>query len=409
VRTAISRSARATTSLTRGLSTAAPAAFGIFPALAAWTACAIFAGLPWLPEMVRPLRELAGMERRRVSRVTGHEIPAPYRPAEGSWPQRARTILGDPATWRDLAWMLADGIPGVVAAVLAVALWPAVVYSLSLPLWWWAAPPGATSAFVTLTSWPQALTLPFAQAAVQAAALWWLVPRLAQWQLQLAERLLRPASRAQLAQRVRQLTETRAGALEAHAAELRRIERDLHDGTQAHLVSIAVRLGLAERSFAAQPQTALTLLHEAQDGVEDVLGHLRSVIRGIYPPILADRGLAGAVAALASGQPIPVAVRISGDLPRLPAAVEAAAYYITAEALTNVTKHSGATGAEVSVRRRGPSLLIMVKDNGRGGADPAHGSGLGGIRHRVAALDGRTRIHSPAGHGTTIEVELPCE
>ena len=407
--TAISRSARATMLLVRGLITAGPAALGIFPALFAWLACATFVGLPWLPSMVRPLRELAGMERRRASRVTGREILPPYRPAEGSWPQRARAILGDPATWRDLTWMLADGFPGVLAATLAVALWPAIVFSLSLPLWWWAVPRGSTSAFVPLNSWPRALTLPFVQAAVEAAVLWWLVPRLARWQLQAAETLLRSARRAQLAQRVRQLTESRAGALEAHAAELRRIERDLHDGTQAHLISIAVRLGLAERSFADEPQTALKLLHDARDGVEDVLGHLRTVIRNIYPPILADRGLAGAVAALAGGQRIPVAMRIPGDLPRLPAAVEAAAYYVTAEALTNVAKHSGATRAEVSVHRHGPNLLIMVRDNGAGGADPATGTGLLGIRRRVAALDGSTRIHSPAGHGTTIEVELPCE
>jgi signal transduction histidine kinase len=265
------------------------------------------------------------------------------------------------------------------------------------------------AAFVPLTSWPEALTLPFAEAALYAAILWWLVPRLASGQLRLAARLLGPADRAELAQRVQQLTESRAGALEAHAAELRRIERDLHDGTQAHLVSVAVRLGLAERSFAAEPETALKLLHEARDGVEDVLGHLRTVIRGIYPPILADRGLAGAVAGLAGGQRIPVIVEIPPGLPRLPAAVEAAAYYITAEALTNVAKHSGATRATVCIARDGPALRIVVEDNGSGGADPGRGTGLPGIRRRVAALDGTARIRSPAGRGTTIEVELPCD
>jgi signal transduction histidine kinase len=409
VRTAIARSARATGLLVSGAGPAASALLGLVGAVGASVACMVLAGLPWLPQMVRPLRALADAERRRVSQVTGWEIAVPYRPASGSWRQRARTVAGDPATRRDLAWMLVDGLCGVPAATLAVLLWPSIVILLSMPLWWWAAPRGSVAAIVSLTSWPEALTLPLAEAAAYAAVLWWLVPRLAGWQLRLAGKLLGPAGHTELAQRVQQLTESRAGALEAHAAELRRIERDLHDGTQAHLVSVAVRLGLAERSFATEPESALKLLHEAMDGVEDVLGHLRSVIRGIYPPILADRGLAGAVAGLAGGQRIPVTVQIPPDLPRLPAAVEAAAYYITAEALTNVAKHSGATRATVCIGRHGPALRVVVEDNGNGGADPGRGTGLPGIRRRVAALDGTTRVHSPAGHGTTVEVELPCD
>jgi signal transduction histidine kinase len=408
VRTAISRSARATGLLVSGAGIAAPAVLGLLAALVAVVACATVAALPLLPDMVRPLRALAGAERRRAGQVTGWEIPAPYRPAGGSRRQRARAVLRDPATWRDLAWLLVDGLCGVPAATLAVLLWPIIVILLSMPLWWWAAPRGTVSVFATLTSWPEAIALPLAEAAVYAVLLWWLVPRLAGWQLRLAEKLLGPAGGGGLAQRVRQLTESRAGALEAHAAELRRIERDLHDGTQAHLVSVAVRLGLAERSFTTQPQDALRLLHEARDGVEDVLSHLRSVIRGVYPPILADRGLAGAVAGLAGGQSIPVAVQVPRDLPRLPAAVEAAAYYVAAEALTNVARHSGATRATVSIDCDEAALRVVIGDNGKGGADPGGGSGLPGIRRRVAALDGTTRIDSPAGHGTTIEVELPC-
>jgi signal transduction histidine kinase len=409
MRAVIARSARATSLLVSGMVTGAAATLGLAAAIAIAAACLALVGLPWLPELVRPLRAIAGAERRRVSRVTGWQLPEPYRPADGSPRQRVRGILVDPATWRDLAWMLADGCLGVVAAVFAVLLWPAILATLSLPLWWWAAPRGTVAAFVTLTNWPQALTLPFAQAALYAACLGWLIPRAARWQLRVAQVLLQPTGQDQLAQRVRELTESRAGALEAHAAELRRIERDLHDGTQAHLVSVAVRLGLAERDFATRPEAALKLVREARDGVEDVLAQLRGVIRSIYPPILADRGLAGAVTALASGQRIAVTVQASGDLPRLAAAVEGAAYYVTAEALTNVAKHSGATHATVSIAKRGFTLRITVQDNGAGGADDASGSGLAGIRRRVAALDGTTRIHSPVGAGTTIEVELPCE
>ena len=132
------------------------------------------------------------------------------------------------------------------------------------------------------------------------------------------------------------------------------------------------------------------------------------MIRGSYPPILADRGLGGAVHALASGQRVPVSVRIQEDLPRPPAPIEAAAYFVVAEGLTNVTKHSAARHAEVSIERRGADLRVLVRDDGRGGADSGGGTGLAGIRRRVAALDGTATIESPVDGGTTIEVLLPC-
>lgn len=410
----IARSARATSLLASGAITACGAVAGLLFALVIVAACLTLVGLPWLPELVRPLRAIASAERRRVARATGWRIAEPYRITDAAVPggsrhRKVRAVATDPATWRDLAWMLADGCLGLAAAILAVVLWPAILIAASIPLWWWAAPRGSVAAFITLTNWPQALTLPLAQAALYTSILCWLIPLAARWQLGLAHRLLRPTGQGQLAERVRELTESRAGALEAHAAELRRIERDLHDGTQAHLVSVAVRLGLAERDFGTEPDSALGLLRDARKGVEDVLAQLRGVIRSIYPPILADRGLVGAVTALASGQPVPVTVDASGDLPRLAAAVEAAAYYVTAEALTNVAKHSGATQAAVSIAKRGFTLRITIQDNGSGGASDTGGSGLAGIRRRVAALDGTTRVHSPAGAGTTIEVELPCE
>jgi signal transduction histidine kinase len=286
-------------------------------------------------------------------------------------------------------------------------IWPTVLFTVTMPAWWWLFPRGTVSAFIPLNTWTQALTLPFAQALLEIVVLLWLVPLLARFQLWLAESLL-GRDRAELAERVEQLTESRTEALEAHGQELRRIERDLHDGVQAHLVSIAVRLGLAERAFTGQPDTALKLLQDARGGIEDTLGQLRGVIRGIYPPILSDRGLGGAVHALAGGQRVAVAVHMPADLPRAPAAVEAAAYFVVAESLTNVSKHSSADHVDLTIARDGTTLRIMVRDNGDGGADPAAGSGLVGIQRRVAALDGRTSIASPTGAGTTIEVELPC-
>ncbi|MFC5746757.1 sensor histidine kinase [Actinomadura rugatobispora] len=407
MRQALRRSGDATRYLAAGLRTALPALAGMAALPVVLFLSVTLIALPWLPDALRPVRTLARAERRRAGKALGREIPEPYEPTRGTGLVQSLRLLRSSATWRDLAWMPLHGVTGLVMAVLAIFMWPAVLYSLSQPLWWWAAPEGSQSAFIVLDSWPKALTMPFVQAAVEIAILVWGVPRLARGQARLAELLLRPTRRSSLTERIEELAETRAEALEAHGAELRRIERDLHDGTQAQLVAVALRLGLADRRFDADPDAARTLFLEARDGVEEALTQLRTVIRAIYPPILSDRGLPGAIRALAAGQHIPVHLDVP-DPGRAPAAVEAAAYFVVAEALTNIAKHSGAGRAEVSLRRTAGSLRVLVRDDGKGGADPAAGSGLAGIRRRVAALDGTTRLDSPAGRGTTLEVELPC-
>ncbi|MFC9977090.1 sensor histidine kinase [Spirillospora sp. NPDC127200] len=391
-----------------GLRTALPALLGLCLLPVAILLSLTVVVLPWLPQLVRPMRALANAERRRAGRLLGREIPEPYPRLRGGAVEQALALLRSPTTWRDAVWMCLHGITGLFAGVLVITLVPSILFTLSMPLWWWAAPPGSQSAFVPLHTWGQALTLPFLQAGVNLTALLLLVPRFPYWQARLADALLRPTRRVSLSERVERLTETRAGALEAHGAELRRIERDLHDGTQAQLVAAALRLGLADRRFDADPEASRELFLEAREGIEDALTQLRGVIRGIYPPILSDRGLGGAVRALAAAQPIPVALDLPADRMRAPAAVEAAAYFVVAEALTNVAKHSGASRAEVSVRREGDRLVVAVRDDGRGGADPARGTGLAGIRRRVAAMDGTTGVDSPAGRGTTLRVELPC-
>ncbi|GAB2662026.1 sensor histidine kinase [Saccharopolyspora gloriosae] len=400
--TAITRSGRATAVLLDGLRTALPAAFG------ATLVPLLLLLLPLAPEVVRPVRALADLERERVGRVLGHRIPAPYQVPRGGWWRRFRIVARDPATWRDLVWLVSYGALSGLVAVFVIALPPAVGYSLTMPAWWWLLPPGAVTAFVEVRSWPQALTLPFLQAACYAALYLWGLPPAVRGLTLLSGSLLRPTDRARLAARVERLTETRTDAVESHGAELRRIERDLHDGVQAQLVAVSVRLGLAERAFTADPDAARAMLREAREGIEDSLGGLRGLIRGIYPPILADRGLGGAVHALADGRSIPVAVRLPEVLARPPAPVEAAAYFVVAESLTNMTKHSTARHAEVTIDEDGDSLRVVIRDDGRGGADPDGGTGLLGIRRRVAALDGTARIDSPAGGGTTIEVRLPC-
>ncbi|MFC5186567.1 sensor histidine kinase [Actinomadura harenae] len=404
------RSGQAIVYLAVGLATAAPALLGFYLVPLLLLLGVLFVALPWFPMLMRPVQMLADVERRRASRYLGREIAAPEAPpSTGSAVEDGVRLMRHPATWRTLAWLLIHGILGLMTGLLAVLLAPSAIYSLTLPLWWRSVAEGSVSAFVPLHTWEQALTLPFLQAAMYGAIVVWAFPPMARGQARVAELLLSPPRRrVDLQARVEELTETRSGALEAHGAELRRIERDLHDGTQAQLVAVALRLGLADRRFEADPAASRELFLAARDGVEEALMQLRTVIRGIYPPILSDRGLGGAVRALAGAQPIPVRLDVPAAGLRAPAAVEAAAYFVVAEALTNVAKHAGAASAEVSVQRLGPLLRVRVADDGKGGADEIKGSGLAGIRRRVAALDGETRIDSPDGRGTTLEVDLPC-
>jgi signal transduction histidine kinase len=218
---------------------------------------------------------------------------------------------------------------------------------------------------------------------------------------------LRSPGERELTARVETLTETRRGALDVQAAELRRIERDLHDGAQARLVALSMQLGRAEEGLADRPEIA-ALVRQARAEATAANAELRDLARGIAPPVLTDRGLAAAVQSLGDRAPIPVTVD-AAELRRRPApVVESAAYFVVAESLTNVAKHAPEARAEVSLRLVGDDLDVTVADDGPGGADVAAGGGLDGLRRRVAALDGGFEIASPAGEGTRIEVRLPC-
>ncbi len=189
------------------------------------------------------------------------------------------------------------------------------------------------------------------------------------------------------------------------AAELRRIERDLHDGAQARLVALSMQLGRAEERLGDQPEVA-DLVRRAREEAGAAIGELRDLARGIAPPVLADRGLAAAVEALGRRAQIPVSVQASLLRRPLPV-VETAAYFVVAEALTNAAKHAGGAAAAVSLVEEGDRLVVEVRDEGPGGAD-ATGNGLMGLRQRVAALDGDLSVTSPAGGGTIVRAELPC-
>jgi signal transduction histidine kinase len=223
----------------------------------------------------------------------------------------------------------------------------------------------------------------------------------------LARWLLAPTERSALARRAEELAASRAETLDARAVELRRIERDLHDGAQARLVSLAMSLGLAEEAVRTDPETAEQLLAEARSSAGTALSELRELVRGIHPPVLADRGLSGGLQALALQAAIPVQTRI-GAIDRLPAPLESALYFVAAEALTNVAKHSRASHAVLRLDRDGPVLRLSVTDNGRGGADPAKGTGLAGIQRRITAFDGQISLSSPPGGPTVLVVEVPC-
>jgi signal transduction histidine kinase len=236
-----------------------------------------------------------------------------------------------------------------------------------------------------------------------------IVPLLARIGSALLNLLLEADRKRQLAERVEDLSRTRSGAVDAHGSDLRRIERDLHDGTQAQLVSLAMRLGLAERALVKDPSAAQALLGQAREGAEQAMTELRAVLRTMYPPILADRGLDGALSAVAARSTVPVRLEVRlPDAPPLSAPAETAVYFVVVEALTNVTKHSAAKSATVTVRREGERLHAEVRDEGRGGVDESAGSGIRGMRQRVEAVDGTLYVNSPPGGPTCVRADIPC-
>jgi len=364
--------------------------------------------VPWVTELVR-MR--ANLERRLAAR-SGVFIARPYQPAPqgtlpGGW-QRFRWIVVDPATWRDLAWLVPGAVVGFALGLISLAVPLYGVEGMTLlPLWIWL----GTGRYGYGVSWPidslgeGFLSMPqgLLILAIGLAAAPWL-----RWvDAKFGRLFLAPTKAAGLRLRVTQLTVTRADTVDAQAAELRRIERDLHDGAQARLVSLGMTIGLAEEMVERDPATARRLLAEAREASGTALVELRHLVRGIHPPVLAERGLDGAIRALAHSLPVPTAVdaELSGR-PDTP--VESAAYFAVAEALANVSRHSGARTAWVTMRHADGLLSMTVGDDGAGGADPVAGTGLRGIERRLAAFDGTMALSSPPGGPTVVTMELPC-
>lgn len=326
----------------------------------------IWVGIPVLLAVTFLIRTCGDLERRWVTGMLAVPIPDAERvPLEGGVLSRWRLRLTDPTTWRDAAYLLLAFPLGVLEFALAV---PSIIL-VPLAIW--------------VTPW-----------------VGWLHGRL-------AVALLGPPRAQRAEAKAQRLQASRARGVDAAEAERRRIERDLHDGAQQRLVALAMGLGRAKSKLDTEPEAVRGLLEDAHTDAKQAVAELRDLARGIFPAVLADRGLDAALSAQAAKSPTPVDMRVEVD-PRPPAAVETTAYFIVGETLANVAKHARATQASVHVHRDGDNVVIEITDNGQGGAELRPGGGLAGLADRAATIDGVLTVVSPAGGGTVVRADLPC-
>ena len=364
---------------------------------------------------------LTRVHRHRVRATAGAEIP-PHPPSAVRYlsPAGIAAAARSQATWRQLGYHLLVAPAAAVGALLAFGMWLCGVLFTFVYVYAWALPPDGP--------WRRGQSSP-PQSALPSAHLPWLLgvpadawltaggivllllaPRVTAGVVALdalaARPLLGPSRAEQLEHRVEHLAQTRAGVVDAADAERRRLERDLHDGTQQRLVSLAMNLGMA-RAQAGTIEDARAAIADAHEEAKAALSELRNLVRGLHPAVLEDRGLDAALSGVIARMPIPVRLTVEVER-RASAAIEAVAYFVVSEGLTNITKHAQATQAEVIVQRAGNRLHIIVTDDGAGGADPARGTGLAGLARRAESVDGTFEISSPEGGPTMLTVDLPC-
>jgi signal transduction histidine kinase len=391
----------------------------------------ILVGFPLLLLTLFVAQGFAGLERARIRVLTGVDVPAPvYRPTphrptphrptpNRPTPNRSRvrtllSPLADGRRWLDLLYGVLGLIPSLLVFPIGLAWWSVALAGVLYPLYDWTLPrgPDGTSLAELIGLGDSTLVrvgLNFGIGLGAALTLPVVLRGLAMVLSSFSRALLTRQRASVLADRVSVLTESRAAAASAEASALRRLERDLHDGPQQRLVRLAMDLSTAQRRLRTDPAAADPLISGAIEQTREALEELRALSRGIAPPVLADRGLAAALAALAGRCPVPVHLDTDQlDMARLSPAVENAAYFVVAEALTNLAKHSGASSGSVRVVRDGRMLRVTVTDNGWGGAHPAKGHGLAGLSDLVRALDGRLVVDSPAGGPTVLAAELPA-
>jgi signal transduction histidine kinase len=351
----------------------------------------------------------------RLRTTAGVEIsPQPIMPNGLSVPA-IQDALRSPVTWRQLGYHFLAAPALAAAALAAFGVWLAgLLYTLVYAYAWAfssqsllargqsSGPPGHLP---PMSNIPVDAYLTVAGLVLLVAAPW-LTAGVAALDVRAARALLGPSRAEELEHRVEHLTQTRAGVVDAADAERRRLERNLHDGTQQRLVSLAMNLGMA-RAQTATVEEAHEAIAEAHEEAKATLAELRNLIRGLHPPVLEDRGLDAALSGVVARMPIPV--RLTVNVPRrLPPTIEAVAYFVVSEGLTNITKHARATQADVFVQQDGERLHIIVTDDGVGGADPARGTGLAGLARRAESVDGTLEIASPPGGPTLLTVDLPC-
>ncbi len=356
-----------------------------------------------------------GIHRHRLRATAGVLIPP-----QPVMPDRL-TVRGivaaarAPATWRQLAYHLLAAPALAAGAIAVVGVWLAGVLYTLVYAYAWTLPAGSLlqrgqssspPGHLPPVSYIPADVFLTVGGIVLLAAAPWLTSAIGSLDATVAGALLGPSRAEELEHRVEHLAETRAGVVDAADAERRRLERDLHDGTQQRLVSLAMRLGLARAERPGEEQ-AHQVIAEAHEEAKAALAELRHLVRGLHPAVLEDRGLDAALSGVAARLPIPV--RLTVDVSRRPSpTIEAVAYFVVSEGLTNIAKHAQASQAEVFVQRAHDRLHIIVSDDGMGGADPARGTGLTGLAKRAASVDGTFEIVSPPGGPTLLTVELPC-
>ncbi|MFC7309733.1 sensor histidine kinase [Streptomyces monticola] len=373
-------------------------------------------GLLTTPPVLRLVQEQANRRRLLAAEWSDVRISASYRPfpadLRSGLPgqvQRCSLLLKDPATWRDLLWLPVDMIFGFATAVLTAALllYPLEGLALAAGLWRVFEGGGYWYGFVPISGQGSGFAAAALGLVILAVGLY-AAPLVLRAHFLIAKSVLAPGRDAELARRIDHLTETRHEAVDASAAELRRIERDLHDGAQARLVAMGMDLGTVEALIERNPAQAKVLLAQARKSSAEALTELRDLVRGIHPPVLAERGLGDAVKALVLR--LPLRTDVDAELPgRLGASVESAAYFAISELLTNAVKHAEADRVWVDLRYADGSLRIAVTDDGRGGARIGAGSGLSGLERRLGTFDGVLAVSSPAGGPTMVTMEIPCE
>ncbi|MDN3238304.1 sensor histidine kinase [Glycomyces tritici] len=371
-------------------------------------------GIPVAVAVLLAIRVWANAQRRIIGEQLGVAIPAPYRPRpKARLDQQALWLIREPATWRDFAWLAIDATLGFLVNLLYLGVFSVAVYYLVQPFLLVTVFHSAQTPFVNDFGFydfdTPAKTLMLVPFALACGVAWWRWGELLlRWYSHLGVLLLGPTANALLTERVTELRHARDQTAGHAAAELRRIERDLHDGAQARIAALSLTLGMAEELLSNdRPKQAAALVGEARQACSDALEEIRQLVRGIHPPVLADRGFTGALQAMALDHPLPVSVvdRLVG---KLPPPLEAAAYFATNEILTNITKHAQASQVQIIVHREHDQVVIEVRDDGIGGASFSPGGGLDGVRSRLAAFDGTVEVDSPEGGPTVVTMTIPA-